>query len=143
MNNLSFRLPGYTTPVVLVNPTFYQLVLARLKSFYKKADLIIVFLLLLATWFFAPGWLRRIDGTAGSVDQSIWLLIVLSLISFLLITSLCWWLLQRFWLMAGLPPISTMVLHFNTLQLWQQLGLYLLSFALLLLAATGSLAAIC
>jgi hypothetical protein len=117
--------------------------MAMFKSFIKKAEIPVVFLLLLVTWFFAPGWLRHIDGTTGSVDQSIWLLIVLGLITFMLVTALCWWLLQRFWLMSGLPPIGTMVLQFNTLQLWQQLGLYLLSFAILLLAALGSLMAIC
>jgi hypothetical protein len=130
-------------PIVQVDPTYSQLAKAMFKSFIKKAEIPVVFLLLLVTWFFAPGWLRHIDGTAGSVDQSIWLLIVLGLITFMLVTALCWWLLQRFWLMSGLPPIGTMVLQFNTLQLWQQLGSYLLSFAMLLLAALGSLMAIC
>jgi len=143
MNNLSFRLPGYTMPIVQVNPTFYQLVQARIKSLLKSLPIFAVFLLLLVTWFFAPGWLRHIDGTAGSIDQSIWLLVVLSLISFMLITALCWWLLQRFWLMSGLPPVEKMVLHFNTLETWQQIGLYWLSFVSLLLAAMGSLVAIC
>jgi hypothetical protein len=130
-------------PIVQVNPTFRQLLLFRIKALLKGIDTFAVFLLLLATWFFAPGWLRQVDGTVGSIDQSIWLLVVLSLISFMLITALCWWLLKRFWLVSGLPPIGTMVSQFNTLKLWQQLGLYLLSFALLLLAALGSLVAIC
>ena len=143
MNNLSFRLPGYTMPIVQVNPPFKEELFSRIKTFIQSLDTFAVFMLLLATWFFAPGWLRQVDGTVGSVDQSIWLLVVLSLISFMLITALCWWLLKRFWLVSGLPPIGTMVLQFNTLQLWQQLGLYLLSFALLLLAALGSLVAIC
>ena len=76
MNNLSFRLPGYTMPIVQVNPTFYQLAQARIKALLKSLPIFSVFLLLLGTWFFAPGWLRHIDGTAGSVDQSIWLLVV-------------------------------------------------------------------
>jgi len=101
------------------------------------------FLFLLVLWCFAPPWLRLFDETAGSIDQSIWLLILLSLISFLLIVSLCWWLLQRFWETAGLPSFSKMVSQFNTLLLWQQLSFYWLSFALLLLVASVCLNAIC
>jgi len=130
-------------PIVQVNPPFKEIFFERIKTILNRLDTLAVFMLLLATWVFAPGWLRQIDGTVGSIDQSIWLLVVLSLISFMLVIAICWWLLKRFWLMSGLPPISMMVLQFNTLQLWQQLGLYWLSFALLLLAALGSLVAIC
>ena len=98
---------------------------------------------LLICWFTGPLVLRNIDGTAGSVDQGIWLLVILSLISFMLVAGLCWWLLQRFWLMAGLPAFSLMVSQFKTLPLWQQLGFYWASFALLLLAASICLSAIC
>jgi len=48
----------------------------------------LLFLCLLLLWFFAPLLLQRIDQTVGNVDQSIWLLIILSLISFLLICGL-------------------------------------------------------
>ncbi|MDO7744093.1 MAG: hypothetical protein MUP99_09975, partial [Pedobacter sp.] len=87
--------------------------------------------------------LHHIDETAAGVDQSIWLLIILSLYTFQLISALCWWLLQRFWLSAGLPPLKIMVSQFDTLSLWQQLGFYLASFSLLLVAASVCLNAIC
>ncbi|MBB6503017.1 hypothetical protein [Pedobacter cryoconitis] len=103
----------------------------------------LLFIGLLMVWCFAPLWLHKIDETAGNIDQSIWLLVILSLISFMLITGLCWWLLQKFWLAAGLPSFRTMVSQFNTLSLWQQLGFYWASFALLLLVASVCLSAIC
>lgn len=103
----------------------------------------LLFLFLLFLWCFAPPWLRVFDETAGNIDQSIWLLVLLSLISFLLVVGLCWWLLQRVWQLIGLPLFSDMVSQFNTLLLWQQLSFYWASFALLLLAASVCLAAIC
>ncbi|MCX2453387.1 hypothetical protein OQX61_19105 [Pedobacter sp. PLR] len=102
-----------------------------------------VFIVLMVLWTFGPIVLRGIDDTTGSIDQSIWLLVLLSIISFLLITGLCWWILNRAWVAIELPPISLMVSQFNTLHLWQQVRLYLASFGLLLLAATGCLIALC
>lgn len=103
----------------------------------------LILLLLLAIWFIPSATIHSIDPTAVAPDQSQWLMIVLSLITFLLILALCWWLLDRHWRMMGLPPISHMVLHFNLFTLCQQLVLYFFSFALLLLAALGCLSAIC
>ena len=103
----------------------------------------LLFIFLLLTWFFLPGLLRQLDETAGSVDQSIWLLVLLSLIGFLLICGLCWWLLRYFWMVLELPSIKKMVSQFKFLPLWQQLSFYYASFALLLLAAMGCLIAIC
>ena len=110
---------------------------------FKGTDFIVLFVSLLLIWCFAPGLILQFDNTAGSIDQSIWLLIILSLISFLLITALCWWLLHRAWSMMGLPSVSTMVSQFNSLTSWQQLGFYWASFVSLLLAALGCLIAIC
>jgi len=131
MTNLYLRLPGFTMPKIYM------------ATVLKKIEPLVLFLLLLLGWSYGPGWLRLVDETVGNVDQSIWLLILLSLMTFLLISSLCWWLLQRFWLLAGLPSFVLMVSQFKTLQLWQQLSFYWLSFATLLLAALGSLMAIC
>lgn len=112
-------------------------------SIFKELKQHFLFLFLLLLWCFAPPLLHSIDETAGTIDQSIWLLILLSLISFLLVTSLCWWLLQRFWSTLGLPLLSDMVSQFKTLPSWQQLGFYWASFALLLVAASVCLSAIC
>ncbi|MBB2149916.1 hypothetical protein [Pedobacter gandavensis] len=102
-----------------------------------------VFILLMILWTFGPIVLRGMDDTTGSIDQSIWLLVLLSLISFLLIIGLSWWILNRFWAAIALPPISLMVSQFNTLLLWQQVRFFLASFGLLLLVATGCLIAVC
>jgi len=110
---------------------------------HKASEPMLLFVCLLLLWCFAPLLLQRIDQTVGNVDQSIWLLIILSLISFLLICALCWWLLKHFWMAMDLPNINTMISHFKTLALWQQLSFLWGSFALLLLAAMGCLVAIC
>jgi hypothetical protein len=106
-------------------------------------DCIMVFGLLLLLWISGNHWMQVSDPLSGSLDQNIWLLIILALICFLTVTALCWWLMHRFWLSLGLPDFNQMVTQFNTLELWQQLGFFLSCFALLLLTAVGSLVAIC
>lgn len=103
----------------------------------------LVFGLLLLLWMFMPRLISWFDARAGAVDPSIWLLILLSVIAFLLVVALSWWLLHGFWLRMGLPAIGMMVLQFKSLELWQQLGFYWLSFALLLLGSILCLVAIC
>lgn len=103
----------------------------------------LIFGILMALWLVIPKMIRFYDQTAGIVDPGIWILILLSLISFMLVAALSWWLLNRFWVSLGLPALNTMVLQFNTLALWQQLGFFWLSFALLLLAAVLCLIGIC
>lgn len=93
-------------------------------------------------WTILPGLLLQADNTTGIVDQGIWLLILLAMISFLLLVALSWWLLQRFWIGIGLPGLGSMVLQFKKLELWQQLAFWLASFVSLLLAAVGALVAV-
>jgi len=97
---------------------------------------------LLALWGVSPQLVQLADSTAGYIDQSIWLLVMLGLISFMMVTGLCWWLLNRFWISMGLPQIGRMVMEFKEMELWVQLGFYLGCFALLLFAAVGCLAAV-
>jgi len=106
----------------------------------KEMELGLVGIMMLFAWFALPKMMHSGDATAGYIDQSIWLLILLSLISFLLTVGLCWWVLQRFWLNIGLPGLNSMVLNFRDLELWQQLGFYFACFAVLLLAAVGLMA---
>ncbi|WP_316742746.1 hypothetical protein [Pedobacter antarcticus] len=100
-------------------------------------------LLLLTIWIFAPEWLHLLDETAASVDQSVWLLIILSLITFLVILIICWWLMQYLWNNKFMPAPRQLAIHFKTLTLWQQISFYWASFALLLLTASICLVAIC
>jgi hypothetical protein len=104
---------------------------------------IILFGLLLLLWISGNHWMQIYYPLSGSLDQNIWLLIILSLICFLTVTGLCWWLLQRFWLTLGLPEFTIIISQFKSLELWQQLGFFLFCFALLLFTAVGSLVAIC
>jgi hypothetical protein len=106
-------------------------------------ECIMLFGLLLLLWISGNHWMQTAYPLSGSLDPNIWLLIILSLICFLAITGICWWLLQRFWLALGLPEFTRMVSQFKSLPLWQQLGFFLSCFALLLLTAVGSLVAIC
>lgn len=109
-------------------------------KFFKPEILLIILLLI---WFAGPLLLSKIDPTIGSIDQSIWLLILLGLITFLLIIALCLWLLQTIWEKAKLPELKSIILKFNQLSSCQQLNFVYASFALLLLAAMGCIAAIC
>ncbi|WP_316815855.1 hypothetical protein [Pedobacter nyackensis] len=98
--------------------------------------------ILLLLWPVAQHLLIGTDPTIGFIDPNIWLLILLSLICFMVVVGLCWWVLQQFWLSLGLPLLGNMVLQFRELSLWQQLGFYWASFVSLLLAAVGVLTAI-
>jgi hypothetical protein len=109
----------------------------------KSLEPPILFLLLLLSWCFLPQLIQGNNPTAGIVDQAMWPLPLLSMICFLLICGISWWLVKHFWLMLGLPDLQDMVLQFNTLLLWQQLSFFLVSFVSLLLVAMGCLLAIC
>jgi len=104
---------------------------------------VMLFVVLALLWSLAQNIVLSIDPTSGYVDRSILILVLLALICFMGMIGLCWWLLNRFWLAWGLPGLGGMVLQFNSLLLWQQLGFYFASFALLLLAGVGCLVAIC
>lgn len=97
--------------------------------------------LLLLLWPLAEHLVTRRDPTVGLVP-TIWLLLLLSAIVFMVTIGLCWWLLQKFWMSLGLPGPGIMVLQFKDLSTWEQLRFYWGSFALLLLAAIGVLTAI-
>jgi len=82
------------------------------------------------------------DVTAGFLDPTIWLLILLSIGVFLVLLTLVWYLANYYWLAFGLPERNWMVLQFNRLDAWQQLKFYYGVFALLLLAGIGCLTAV-
>lgn len=99
--------------------------------------------LLVGIWIVSSAFLHRIDPTMGVMDQTIWLLILISLIGFLLIVALSWWLLNQFLMIIGLPLLSSMVSQFYDLSLWQQFVFYLASFGILLLSGAMCFIAIC
>ena len=127
------------------NASMYPLygIMPRLK--FKPAKLTPYLLLsaLVLAWIVFPLCLHSNDPTAGYIQQNTWLLVLLSLITFMLVTALCWWLLQQFWTMAGLPQFNKLVIKFNHLTSCQQLSFFFASFALLILAAMSCIDAIC
>lgn len=106
-------------------------------------ELLLLSGLLLSLWVMGNRWMQNNMPLSGSIDPNIWLLILLSLICFVMLSGFCGLLMQRLWQSLALPPLSTLVSQFNTLAPWQQLGFYYFSFALLLLSAIGCLNAIC
>jgi hypothetical protein len=98
--------------------------------------------LLVSLWPVIKHFVNGAGETVGYIDPNIWLLILISLFTFMIVIGLCWWLLQQFWLSLGLPKLESMVLQFKDFALWQQLGFYWLCFASLVLAAVGVLTAV-
>ena len=103
---------------------------------------VLLFVILVLMWPMVQQQLFKFDVTVGYVDLSILVLIVISLICFLGLIGLCWWLLQRFLLVYELPGFGSLVLRFNEMELWVQLGFYFACYALLLLAGVGCFVAV-
>ncbi|GGH03114.1 hypothetical protein GCM10007422_17910 [Pedobacter zeae] len=98
--------------------------------------------ILILGWLTLPNILTTIEPTAALLDAGIWQLILLSLLCYVALLQMTWWLLYRFWLALGLLNLTDMVLQFKQLSSWQQLGFFWASFALLFLAGIACLAAI-
>lgn len=79
---------------------------------------------------------------SAGINQSVPLMVVLSLITFLILMEVSLWLLNRFLMRMGCPPIEEIVLKFKDLAEWQQLIFLWACFALVLLAGVICLAAI-
>ena len=101
-----------------------------------------IFLTLVLVWLTLPKLLAHLQPTVGLIDQGIWQLLLLSLISFIGVLSLSWWLLHRYWQILRLPALNTLVSQFKNLTSWQQIIFYWACFALFLLTAVGCLVAV-
>lgn len=97
---------------------------------------------LILIWITLPKLLVLWQPTVGLLDSGIWQLLLFSIIAFIGMLTLCWWLLHHYWQSLQLPELSNMVLQFKTLTSWQQISFYWASFALLFLGGLLSLAAI-
>ncbi|WP_084237600.1 hypothetical protein [Pedobacter africanus] len=100
-----------------------------------------LFVLLMLIWGGITSFLDNPEMTTG-INQSVPLMVVLSLVTFLLLLELSWWLFIRFWLRMGLPGMDRMVLHFEDLQVWQKLAFLWASFCLVLLVGLGCVVAV-
>ncbi|HKG07219.1 MAG TPA: hypothetical protein VKB19_12205 [Pedobacter sp.] len=121
---------------ILTGSLFYLL---RVLNEVRKEHRLMGVLMLL--WSLITAFFSNPEMSAG-INESVPLMVVLSLICFMMLVHLCWWLLNRFWLRVGLPGLGCMVILFGGLTSWQQVVLYWGSFALLLLSAIGCLAAV-
>lgn len=113
-------------------------VLSVLNEIKKEHRLVMVLMML---WSVVTHFFSSEEFSAG-INKSVPIMIVIGLITFLILLYLSWWLLERFWERVGLPGIGTMVVQYKEMLIWQQLGFYWLSFALVLLAGLGCLAAV-
>jgi hypothetical protein len=131
MNTKVFKLPRHAQNTPALATRFFR---------FKPQHLLIA---LVFIWLVFPVWLHSTDPTAGYIEQSTWLLLVMSIITFILVVGLCWWLLRQFWTIAGLPEFNELIIKFNHLTSCQQLSFFFASFALLILAAMSCIGAIC
>ena len=114
------------------------------RAVYETLKIAALLTIMVLLWPFAQQMVFSFDETAGYINPgSMALLVLISLITFIVIIVLSGWLLQRFLAAQNLPGMGVMVLQFRKLELWQQLGFYWASFALLLLAAAMSVMAVC
>ncbi|MHA4894132.1 hypothetical protein ACXZ1K_05215 [Pedobacter sp. PWIIR3] len=90
-----------------------------------------------------PHYNLGLDPTAGYIDPTIWMLILLSLLCVPVVIGISALLLSHLWRLIGLPAPRNMVSQFNTLPPWQKLKLLYASYALLALVGVGCLIAIC
>ncbi|MGF1926307.1 MAG: hypothetical protein ACQUHE_19200 [Bacteroidia bacterium] len=106
------------------------------------ATIVYSILVCILLWHFLPVLIQHFNQTAGTVDASIWLLLLFAIICYIILALLSIWLFRCLLAQLGLPTINSMVSQFKTLSICQQLAFYWASFALLLLAALMSLIAI-
>ncbi|WP_316820847.1 hypothetical protein [Pedobacter gandavensis] len=106
-----------------------------------KMGLLLIALLLL--WPIGQQMIMSMDVNAGYIDPGIWLLLLLSIITFLVMVGLSFWLVKGLWKGLDLPEKHIMVLQFKKMEIWQQLGLLWACFVSLLFAGVGCLIAIC
>ena len=106
----------------------------------KKEHVLIV--VLMAILIFLPVLLPDREETASYLLKQMIPLVLIALTVFILVLGLAFWLVQRFWEAMGLPELAEMVLQFNGMRLWLQLGFYFGCFALAVLAGVGCLMAI-
>jgi len=109
---------------------------------WRGMEKYLVGVILILSWFTLQRAVQSGDLSIGVLDPSIWLLLLLSLICFITVTGISFWIIKRFAVVMGLPTAGSIILQFNSLEIWQQLSFYWASFALLLLAGVGSLSAV-
>lgn len=109
-------------------------------SSYKYQLLGIIFISLMV-WWAVPKWFGDFS-TMAFTDVSIWHLILLSLLLWLISQVLNAFAFRKLLQALRLPEVSSLISQFGTLTLWQKYILYLALFALWWLAMLLSLIAV-
>ncbi|WP_316813967.1 hypothetical protein [Pedobacter heparinus] len=122
-----------------INIKYWGMNVINLVNEVKKEHRLMVGLMLL--WSIVTELFSSPEMSTG-INQSIPLMVVLSLITFLLLLELSWWLLTRFWLRVGLPGVDSIFLNYKNLEVWQQIAFFWASFCLVLLVGLGCLVAV-
>ncbi|WP_156166743.1 hypothetical protein [Pedobacter sp. BMA] len=99
-------------------------------------------LLLILAYQLAPLFAGFFNNTTAVLDAAVWQLLLFSILTFMALLTISWFLLYASWSTLGLPNIHFMVLQFKDLSSWKQLSFYYACFALLFLGAVACVAAI-
>ncbi len=102
----------------------------------------VVFGVLVLVLMFLPVLSNDPEETARYVLKQMIPLVLVAVVVYLTVLGLAFWMVQRFWEAMGLPELGLMVLGFNRMRLWVQLGFYFGCFALVLAAGVGVLIAV-
>lgn len=114
---------------------FFLRSIAEAKKEHHLLGLLLVLWVMISLFFSSP------EMTAG-INQTIPLLVVIGLITYLILLETSLWLFNRFLERMGYPSIQEMVLQFKQLEEWQQLIFLWASYALVLLAGMACIATI-
>jgi hypothetical protein len=121
---------------ILIKRGLYLLeLLMGVKKEHRLLGMLMVLWVLVTVFWSSP------EMSTG-INESVPLMVVLGLISLLVLLEMAWWVFNRFWLRVGLPGIEVMAIYYRRMEVWQQVMFYWASFALVLLAGVGCLAAI-
>ena len=119
-----------------------NMVSSRLR-YWELIKIILMALALCAGWKMMQQMSWNTDLTMGYVDPSIWLLVLIALICYIIMIGLSAWIMIRLWTIVGLPAPQKIISQFNYLESCQKLKFLLAAYALLLLSGVGCLLAIC
>ncbi|SMC88902.1 hypothetical protein [Pedobacter africanus] len=97
--------------------------------------------LLLVLWVAISLFFSSPEMTAG-INQTMPLLLVIGLLTYLILLETSLWLFNRFLIRMGYPSLQEMVSQFKQLEEWQQLIFLWASYALVLLTGTACIATV-
>jgi hypothetical protein len=119
-----------------------NMISSRLR-YWESIKIILMALALCVGWKVMQQTSWNSDLTMGYIDPSIWVLVLIALICYIVMIGLSAWIMIRLWTIVGLPAPQKIISQFNYLESCQKLKFLLAAYALLLLSGVGCLVAIC